>query len=140
MGFCAFSLTNMKDAAVRRYTFRVLIAMIVYMAAIFGVSWIFSHRHPSNAAAWLLAALPSIPIISVLAIFGIYLTEVKDEFVRMLAVRSSLWATAITLGFASFWGFIETYTHPPLIPMYWLFVLWWIVFGFMQAILSWRYR
>jgi hypothetical protein len=35
----------------------------------------------------------------------------RDEFQRVLLTQSFVWATVITMGFATVWGFVETFSH-----------------------------
>ena len=45
-----------------------------------------------------------------------------DEFQRVLLTRSFLWATVITMGFATIWGFAELFSHDtiPHVSLVWL--------------------
>jgi len=133
-----------KSAAERRYLSRVLVSMAGYVLAIAGVSWMFAHRHPQGATVYLLALLPALPIFAVIAILGIYLSEEKDEFVRTVLVKSSLWATGVVLAFATFWGFLQSYA--PAInrtvnfPMYCVFIVWWVSFGLAEPLVRRTYK
>lgn len=42
---------------------------------------------------------------------GLLFTRLRDEFQRTLLLRSFVWATLITMGFATIWGFIELHSH-----------------------------
>jgi hypothetical protein len=133
-----------KTAAERRYLARTLFATTAYLLAVWGVTWMFRHRHPHGFAVYLLALVPELPIFAVLAIFGIYLTEEADEFIRAILVQSSLWATGIVLAFTTFWSLLQSYV-PGIdlivkVPMYWVFVLWWVSFGLAQPLVKRRYR
>ena len=132
--------TNWKDPAVRRYISRLVVAMVFYVAAIFLATWSFQHRHPHGIPAYLLAMLPAIPLLAVIAIFGTYLTELRDEFIRTIMVHSSLWATGVTLAFASCLGFLQQYVGGFNLPMYYLFVLWWVAFALVQPLVGRKYK
>ena len=136
--FCA--TTNWKDPAVRRYVTRLFVAMFFYVAAISFVTHSFLHHHPHGVSAYLLAILPAIPLLAVIAIFGTYLTELRDEFLRTIMVHSSLWATGITLAFASCVGFLQQYVGGFNLPMYYLFILWWIAFALVQPMIARKYK
>jgi len=118
--------------------------MAGYVLAIAGVSWMFAHRHPQGATVYLLALLPALPIFACIAILGIYLSEEKDEFVRTVLVKSSLWATGVVLAFATFWGFLKS--HAPAInrtvnfPMYCVFIVWWVSFGLAEPLVRRTYK
>ena len=79
-----------KNAAVRRYTIRFLAVMLFYVLFLVATVWSFVHLHPTGALAYLLAILPSIPIIGVLVVVGLYLSEEKDEFLRSLHIQSMI--------------------------------------------------
>jgi hypothetical protein len=129
-----------KSPAERRYVRRIAVIMAIYVVAIFSVSWTFSHLHPHGPLTYLLAILPALPILGVIATFGIYLAEEEDEFVRTVMVQSSLWSTGLVLGFATFWGFLQSYTAAFNLPMYWVFILWWAAFGLVQPLVRRRYQ
>jgi hypothetical protein len=42
---------------------------------------------------------------------GLLILHIRDEFQRILLTRSFLWATVITMGFTTIWGFIELHSH-----------------------------
>jgi hypothetical protein len=45
---------------------------------------------------YLLAILPAIPVIGIIAVVGRYLARENDEFVRMMVVQALLWGLGIT--------------------------------------------
>ncbi len=124
-----------------RYVRRLFVTMSIYVLAVFISTWTFHHRHPHGIAACLLACLPALPIFAVIAIFGIYLSEERDEFVRMVMIQSSLLATAIVLAFSTFIGFLQVYNVAgQTVPMYCLFAVWFFAFGIVQPLVRRRYR
>lgn len=42
---------------------------------------------------------------------GLRIRAMRDEFQRVLLTQSFVWATVITMGFATVWGFVETFSH-----------------------------
>src|SRR5476651_1877313 len=98
-----------QNAAVRRYSWRLLGAMLTYALFLCLAVWEFTHRHPTGAFAYLLAVLPSLPIIGGLVVVGQYLAEEKDEFQRAVLVQSMLWGIGATLAVTSVWGFLENF-------------------------------
>jgi hypothetical protein len=131
-------------AAARRYRARTLFAT-THISCRFGVSLgcldIVIRR---GAAVYLLALAPELPIFAILAIFGIYLAEEKDEFIRAVLVQSSLWATCVVLAFTTFWSLLQIYA-PAIdlvlkVPMYWVFVLWCVSFAVAQPLVQRRYK
>ena len=105
--------------AQRRYHKRVAIFSSLYLVVLaIQVSWLDSH----DASVPVRAGLSVLPGLAVLGIFwaiGRLILEEKDEFIRMLIVRQTLIATALALGFATLWGFLEAGDAVPHIDAYW---------------------
>jgi hypothetical protein len=84
---------------------------------------------PDGAGAWLLAALPALPVLGMIwAIFRL-IVETDDEYQRFLFVKQILIATALTLAIATVWGFLEDFGMAPHAPAYWATVLWFAMIG-----------
>ena len=116
--------------ALRRYTRSVLMLSIAYALILFATVGFFRH-HPgiADAPAYVIAALPALPIIGIFAVIGRYLVDERDEYLRMLMVRQALIATGITLSAVTMWGFVEDAGLAPHIPAYHVAVLWFAGFG-----------
>lgn len=114
------------------------VSMIFSMAGFAGVMWGISNfverHHPDGAELYVLAALPSIPIFSVMLIFGIYLRKEEDEFQRFVMVKSMLWAIAVTLGVSWFTGMLRGVGGMRSSPPFLEFAVFWIAFGAAQAV------
>lgn len=128
------------NKAVKRYTSRIAIAMVIYMIVIFLAVYEFHHAHLSGWLAYLVAVLPAIPALSVFVIAGIYLAEEKDEFLLNVFVQSMLWATAVTLSFATIWGFLDNFITLPHFDLYLLFPIYWGITGIASAVIRLRYK
>ena len=114
--------------------------MILYVVAILSVTTIFVLNRVYGTEAYFLAILPALPLLGVIAAFGMYLTEEPDEFVRTVMVHCSLWATGILLALSTIWGFLENYTNDAHVPMYLAFSFWWAAFGLVSPLVYRRYR
>ena len=126
-------------SAQKRYTYRVLALMVVYVGALVLANWLFERHQPDGAAAWAIALLPALPIIGVFFVIGRLLVELKDEYVRMLMVRQTLVASATMLSVATAYGFLEDFGLTPHLPAYYAAVLWFAglgVGGCLNAILE----
>lgn len=110
--------------ALKSYKRRTLYLSLGYAAAIITAVYCFRHELVSGPLAVVVAILPAIPIIGFFAAIGRYLTEEQDEFVRMLMVRQTLCASAIALGAATIWGFLESFGLAPHIEAFYLAVVW----------------
>jgi hypothetical protein len=40
---------------------------------------------------------------------GLYVVEETDEYLRVLMIRQTLWASAFALSIATIWGFLESF-------------------------------
>ena len=110
--------------ALRRYNVRVIALSLLYGAFLLPAVYAFKHHLIGGALAWVAAVLPALPIIGIFAAIGLYLVEEKDEYLRMMTVRQTLWASGIMLSLATIWGFLESFDMVQHIPAYWASVLW----------------
>ncbi|WP_066592612.1 hypothetical protein [Sphingomonas pruni] len=110
--------------ATRRYNKRVILLSLVYAAFLIGAVYAFKHHLVGGPVAWIVAILPALPIIGIFAAIGLYLVEEQDEYVRMLMVRQTLWASGFALSIATMWGFLESFELVSHVEVYWVSVLW----------------
>jgi hypothetical protein len=129
-----------RSPAIRRYTVRFAVAMTLYVAFLFLSVWTFKHFHPAGVLAWLLAILPSLPIVGCPSVIGLYLTEEKDEFQRTVLVHSMLWSIGTTLSVTTVWGFLENFLEVRHFDLYLVFPLFWFLVGVFNPIFKARYR
>lgn len=108
----------------RRYNKRVILLSLVYAAFLIGAVYAFKHHLVGGPVAWIVAILPALPIIGIFAAIGLYLVEEQDEYVRMLMVRQTLWASGFALSIATMWGFLESFELVSHVEVYWVSVLW----------------
>jgi hypothetical protein len=112
------------NPAQKRYNRRVLSLSLLYAAFLFLAVYGFNHQLLHGAAAYVAAILPALPIIGVFGAMGRYLVEEQDEYVRMLMVRQTLWASGFALSLATIWGFLESFDLVNHIDAYYVAVLW----------------
>lgn len=110
--------------ASRRYVKGTLLAMTSYVLILLGVTVFFRQMHPAGAIAYVAAVLPALPIVAVFALVGRYMAEEQDEYLRMLLVRQSLFATAFAMTIATMWGFLESFDLVPHVDAYYVAILW----------------
>ena len=127
---------RIKSAAMRAYQRGIAVMMSVYVVVIVGLATFLRHHHPQGLLAYGLAILPSIPILGMLAVVGVYLRDEKDEFLRWRTIKALLWATGITLAVTTVVGFLQNFAAMQAPPAYWVFVMYWLIFGLAQAMLS----
>jgi hypothetical protein len=128
------------NPAARRFMRRNLITLLLYALSIVFVVWVFLRFHPTGVLAYLLAVLPAIPLTGLLAIFGLYLAEEKDEFQRSIGVQSMLWGIGGTLAVTNIWGFLESFVHLRHLNPSLDAVIFWIFVGISIPFLLRRYR
>ena len=112
------------NAAQRRYNKRVLGLSLLYALILVGAILIFKRFHPAGPLAWLLAILPALPIVGIVAAMGRYLVEESDEYLRAMEVRKSLIATGFMLTVTTCWGFLQSFDLLPHEDFYWAAVIW----------------
>lgn len=117
------------NPAQRRYTRSVLFLSVAYMLILFGVVSFFKNGMPSGASAYAAAILPALPIVGIFFALGRYLIDEQDEYVRMLVVRQTLWATGFSLSVATVWGFLENFDLVPHVYAYFAAILWFAGLG-----------
>lgn len=112
------------SSARRRYNRSVLLLSAAYALILFGVVAFFRNGPPHGPSAYAAAILPALPIIGIFAAIGRYMIDECDEYLRMLLVRQSLWASAFSLSIATIWGFLESFDLVGHIEAYYVAVLW----------------
>jgi hypothetical protein len=114
----------MASIAQRRYNKRVIALSLAYAVALLGAVYAFKHHLLGGPVAYAAAILPALPIIGIFAAIGLYLLEEQDEYVRMLMVRQTLWASGFALSIATIWGFLESFELVAHVESYYVAVLW----------------
>jgi hypothetical protein len=118
-----------RTPAWKRYNWRVIWLSLVYCAFLLPAVYGFKHQLIPGALRYLVAILPALPIIGIFGAMGRYLVEEQDEFVRMLMVRQTLWASAFSLSFATVFGFLSNFGLVGRADGYWMVVLWFFGLG-----------
>ncbi len=113
-----------KSIAQRRYNKRVIALSVVYAVTLLGAVYLFKHHLLSGPPSYVAAILPALPIIGIFAAIGLYLVEEQDEYVRMLMIRQTLWASGFALSLATIWGFLESFELVGHVESYYVAVLW----------------
>lgn len=125
-------------AYMRRYTARLLLFMGAYVAILIG-SLTFANNGAAHGQATLigLALISAFPIIGVFwAIFRL-LVEVDDEYQRLLFVKQTLLATALTLAIVTVWQFLQVYDVVASGPQ-WMGAIWFAMLGLAAPVVRWR--
>src|SRR3954469_18406203 len=118
-----------RTPAWKRYNWRVIWLSLLYAEFLIGAVYGFKHHIVPQALKYVVAVLPAMPIIGIFAAIGRYLGEEKDEFVRLLMVRQTLWASGFALSVATVWGFLESFDLVGHADGYWVAVAWFLGSG-----------
>lgn len=113
-----------RNPAYRRYTIRMAISAAVYIAAIVAASRLLHKQAPASPGAVMIALVPGLAVLAMIWAIGRLLSELDDEYLRMLEVRKAIFATGMTLAVASVWGLLEIFTAVPSLPVFWIFPIW----------------
>jgi hypothetical protein len=122
-------LDMLRTPAWKRYNWRVVWLSLLYAAFLMAAVYGFKHHLLNGGLAYVVAVLPAIPIIGIFAAIGRYLVEEQDEYVRMLMVRQTLWASGIALSAATIWGFLESFGLAGHVDAYYIAVAWFFGLG-----------
>jgi hypothetical protein len=112
-----------------RYNIRVVWLSLIYSVLLILAVYGFKHGMVGGAASYLVAVLPALPVIGIFVAIGRYLVEEQDEYVRMLMVRQTLWASGFTLSLATIWGFLDNFELVGHVDGYWVVVVWFVGLG-----------
>ena len=113
-----------RTSAWKRYNWRILWLSLLYAAFLLPAVYGFKHHLIPGSLKYAAAVLPALPIVGLFVALGRYLVEEQDEYVRMLMVRQTLWASGFTLGLATIWGFLDNFGLVGHIDGYWIVVVW----------------
>ena len=118
-----------RTAAWKRYNMRVIWFSLAYAIFLIAAVYGFKHHLLSGPAAFVAALLPALAVIGIFAAMGRYLVEEQDEYVRMLMVRQSLWASGFALSAATIWGFLQNFDLLGPVDGYWIVIAWYFGLG-----------
>jgi hypothetical protein len=93
----------------RRYTWRVFLAMLGFIATLLVANIAIDDYHFRGVAAAAVATLPALCVAAVFWALGRLLLEEDDEYQRMLLVRQLLIATGVTMTALTIWGFLADF-------------------------------
>ena len=119
----------LRTAAWKRYNRRVILLSILYAAFLIAAVYGFKHKLVPSPLAYPVAILPALPIIGIFVAMGRYLVEEQDEYVRMLMVRQTLWASGFALSVATVWGFLENFDLVEHVDAYSVAIVWFFGLG-----------
>ena len=119
----------LRTPAWKRYNMRVIWLSLVYVVFILTAVYSFKHKLVSGPLAYVLAILPALAVIGIIGAIFRYLVEEQDEYVRMLMVRQTLWASGFSLSAATIWGFLESFDLIGRVDGYYVVIAWFFGLG-----------
>ena len=121
----------------KRYNIRVVWLSMLYAIFLLAAVYAFKHQLLGGPIAYIAAIAPALPIVGIFVAMGRYLIEEQDEYLRMLLVRQSLWASGFALSLATMWGFLESFDMVGHIDAYYIAVAWFGGLGLGACISKW---
>jgi hypothetical protein len=118
-----------RTVAWKRYNRRVIGLSLLYAVFLLGAVYGFKHRLVPGGLQYFVGLLAAIPIIGIFGAIGRYLVEEQDEYVRMLMVRQTLWASAFALSLATVWGFLDNFKLVGHADGYYVVIAWFFGLG-----------
>jgi len=100
----------------------------------------FRLYHLHGFAAYVLAVLPTLPILWVLVELGRYLAAEKDEFQRNLLVQCLLGGIGGTLATTTIWGYLEDFARAPHLDLIYVYGIFWLFVLVSYPVVRLRYR
>ena len=124
-----------KTPAARRYLLRLGAAMGLYLIVLAVAVKLFrSPTPPEGTLKYALALAPALPLLGAIWAMGRYIVELPDEYQRLRLAIACLWATGLTLGLCTAWGFLENFAGVQGPPLYGVFVIFMIFLGLVQGL------
>lgn len=119
----------------KRYLKNFSIWMFLYVIGLFASIFIFRLNKTEGLINILLALMPTIPIIGTM--YEVYvLINTSDEYIKGMMARAFVLTTSIILAIVSLIGFLQVFKVIPLFETYWIYVVFWAVYGLISAILA----
>lgn len=118
-----------KTPAWKRYNWRVVWLSLAYATFLIGAVLALKYHLVSGVLTYAVAVLPALPVIGIIGAIGLYLAEEQDEYVRMLMVRQTLWASGFALSAATIWGFLESFELIGRVDGYYVVIVWFFGLG-----------
>ncbi len=123
-----------------RYLRRIMLFTALYVVGLGIAVRIDDTMTLTGTGAFLVALLPAVPTVGIVATMGRYLVEETDEYLRHRAVIANIFGLGAVLTSASFWGFLETFDAVPHAPAWWAVPIWAMGMGAGQAVMRLRDR
>jgi Na+/melibiose symporter-like transporter len=135
MSFC-----GMSTPASKRYQRRVIVTTSLYVVVLAAAVFAVKHTHLHGWLLYTIALLPALPLLATMGALGVYLTEEKDEYLRLITMRSLLVGTAVLLALLVVNDFLRSISGAAAIPPFTSWVVFFLMFGVAQTVQTMRDR
>lgn len=115
--------------ATKRYNRRFIAMSLGYVGLLMMSVGLFNAYQIAGPALWMLALLPTLPVMGMVWAMARLVIEEDDEYQRQKTVNAALIATGITLVICTLWGFLETFGLVPHVWLWATFPIWAIGLG-----------
>jgi hypothetical protein len=126
--------------AQQRLRRRAIPVLVCYFAVFFAVWWVFEHHRAHGVLAFVLAALPALPLIGAIILIGRYIHEETDEFKRAVMVEAILWGAGLTMVVTTLWGFVELFNPIVRLSAVWVFTVFCVMVVISKLLVRRRYQ
>jgi xanthosine utilization system XapX-like protein len=117
-----------------------MVTMSIYLVVLLAAVWIVKHAHPHGWLLYTISLVPALPLLAMLGALGIYLTEEKDEYLRLITMRSLLVGTAVLLAMLVVDEVLRSISGAGALPPFTSWVTFFMAFGVAQAVQRMRNR
>jgi hypothetical protein len=126
--------------ASKRYQRRVMVTMAAYLVVLFASIFVVKHAHPHGWLLYTISVVPALPVLAMLGSMGLYLQEEKDEYIRLMTMRSLVVGTAVLLTVIVVSDFLRAISGAAPLAPFASFVTFFLAFGAAQAVQKRRNR
>lgn len=106
--------------ALAEHDLRTLMAVFAYLLCLGAAVALGKAIGAGSPWLWVVALLPTLPILGVIWAMGRYLVEETDEFLRHRAINAALIGLAAVLVLGTVWGMFEQFKLVPHAPGWWV--------------------
>jgi hypothetical protein len=104
---------GVQSPAVRAYNRRMMIWSLCYVIALGIAITIKNQMAPAGPLLWVIALLPSLPVLYLFWAVARYFVEEADEYLRVRQMEANIFAAGFLLSAATVWGFLEMFGVAP---------------------------
>jgi len=124
--------------AMRRYQWRFMIPMLLYVVALVAATYYWKSVHPTGLVAVLVALAPAVPVLFAIRAMFLWLREENDEYLRARMFENWTLAALLAMAVCTVIGFLDQFRVIPHIPLWAALPLWAVCIGPVQLLFKGR--